>query len=240
MAKSAGNIERVAELPARGIDPLAFRYLCLTSRYRHTLEYTTASLDAAAAGLGSLRAGLRGLGPPPDDGSWTAPTTIHAGRAPDRPIGTVSGLAGHGATWAGSESGGPLADRAADPAARLSGPGRELHDRFVAAIDDDLDLPTALAVTREALRGPLPADERRWLVLDFDAILGLDLDRVWDAPQAVPTASADVEGLLAERTAARAARDFARADAIRDELAGQGWVVVDGPDGSTLRPSAGG
>jgi cysteinyl-tRNA synthetase len=49
MAKSAGNIERVAELPDRGIDPVAFRDLCLTSRYRHKLEYTAASLEAAAA-----------------------------------------------------------------------------------------------------------------------------------------------------------------------------------------------
>jgi cysteinyl-tRNA synthetase len=92
MAKSAGNIERVAELAERGIDPLAFRYLCLTSRYRHKLEYTAASRDAAAAGLESLRSGLRGLGPPPVDGPWRAPAVIRAGRAADRPIGTVAGM----------------------------------------------------------------------------------------------------------------------------------------------------
>src|SRR6266480_1420547 len=51
MAKSAGNIERIADVAARGIDPLAVRYLSLTSRYRHKLEYTDASLAAAAAGL---------------------------------------------------------------------------------------------------------------------------------------------------------------------------------------------
>src|SRR5712691_9742478 len=96
MAKSAGNIERVAELADRGIDPLAFRYLCLTSRYRHKLEYTPASLTAAAAALESLRVGLRGLAPPPADGPWRAPVVIRAGRAPDRPVGTVAGVAGHG------------------------------------------------------------------------------------------------------------------------------------------------
>ena len=235
MAKSAGNIERVAELADRGIDPLAFRYLCLTSRYRHTLEYTPASLAAAAAGLESLRVGLRGLAAPPTDGPWRAPDVIRAGRAPDRPVGTVAGVAGHGRGGAESAAGTPLPDRATAPAARLSAAGRELHDRFVAAIDDDLDMPTALAVTREVLRAPLSEDERRWLILDVDAVLGLDLDRVWDAhPAAV--APGEVQALLADRTAARAARDFERADAMRDELAALGWDVVDGPDGSTVRP----
>jgi cysteinyl-tRNA synthetase len=134
-----------------------------------------------------------------------------------------------------SETGTPLPDRAASPAARLSAAGRELHDRFVAAIDDDLDMPTALAVTREVLRASLIEDERRWLILDADAVLGLDLDRVWDA-HPVAAAPTEVQALLADRTAAREARDFARADAIRDELAALGWDVLDGPDGSTVQP----
>ena len=44
-----GNIERIADVAERGIDPLAFRYLALTSRYRHKLEYTPESLAAPAA-----------------------------------------------------------------------------------------------------------------------------------------------------------------------------------------------
>ena len=235
MAKSAGNIERVAELADRGIDPLAFRYLCLTSRYRHKLEYTPASLDAAAAGLDSLRSGLRALGAPPAEGPWRAPIVIRAGRAADRPIGTAGGVAGHGTEAGGSGVAVPLVDRAAFPVAPLSAEGHEFHDRFVEAIDNDLDLPTALAATREVLRSTLNADERRWLILDADAILGLDLDRVWDTAAAVVAPTDDIEALLAERTAARAARDYRRADAIRDDLAGRGWEIVDEPGGSTLR-----
>ncbi|HLQ48550.1 MAG TPA: cysteine--tRNA ligase [Candidatus Dormibacteraeota bacterium] len=235
MAKSAGNIERVSDLSDRGIDPLAFRYLCLTSRYRHKLEYTAASLAAAAAGLESLRAGLRALGPPPVDGPWRAPVVIRAGRAPDRPVGTVEGLAGHGGSAGDPAASEQLSDRATSPAAPLSAAGRELHDRFVAAIDDDLDMPTALAVTREVLRAPLGEDERRWLILDADAVLGLDLDRAWESgPSAV--APGDVEALLADRTAARVAGDYGRADSIRADLADRGWEIVDGPGRSTLRP----
>src|SRR5215212_10544963 len=81
MAKSAGNIERIADVAARGIDPLAFRYLCLTSRYRHKLEYTDESLASAAAGLGSLRAAVGALGAAPEAGPWVLPAPLRAGEA---------------------------------------------------------------------------------------------------------------------------------------------------------------
>jgi cysteinyl-tRNA synthetase len=232
MAKSAGNIERIADVADRGIDPLAFRYLALTSRYRHKLEYTPESLAGAAAGLESLRERLRALGEPPADGPWAAPPPLRAGPAPDRPLGTVEGVTGHG----GGESV-RLSDRAHAPSVPLSPEGRALHDRFVDAIDDDLDLPTALAVVREAIRAPIPDDERRWLALDADFVLGLDLDRAWstDRDAAEGTAPAEILALLDERTAARAARDFARADELRSRLSEQGWEVVDSPDGSVVR-----
>ena len=107
----------------------------------------------------------------------------------------------------------------------------------MAALDDDLDLPAALVVVRETLRSDLPADERRWLVLDADAVLGLDLHRVWErdsarADEAIP---AEVTTLLAQREAARSGRDYARADALRDEIGELGWDVVDAPEGSTVR-----
>src|SRR5829696_7670428 len=97
MAKSAGNIERIADVAARGLDPLAVRYLFLTSRYRHKLEYTDESLAAAAAGLTSLRAGLTGLGAAPAEGPWAAPAVLRARAAGDRPGGVSTATAGHGA-----------------------------------------------------------------------------------------------------------------------------------------------
>jgi cysteinyl-tRNA synthetase len=229
MAKSAGNIERIADVAGRGIHPLAFRYLCLTSRYRHKLEYTDASLAAAAAGLASLRSGLEALGPAPDDGPWKPPVALRAGTAAARPVGAASGTAGNG-----DGSTGPLSDRAHDPAAALSAAGRAIHDRFVAALDDDLDLPAALAVVRETLRADVATDERRWLILDADFVLGLDLDRS-DRPAAADAElPAEVNALLAERAAARAARDFATSDRIRTALAGQGYTVTDGPAGQAV------
>ncbi len=233
MAKSAGNFQRVTELTDQGIDPLALRYLAMTSRYSHKLDYSDASIRGAASALASLRARLRGLGPAPANGPWAAPVPLLAGAAGDRPEGVAVDVAGHG----GGGSMTPT-DRAQAPVAPLSEAGLTFHARFVEAIDDDLDLPSALAVIREILRADLPADERRWLVLDADAVLGLGLHTVWsDSTAAARTGQpipADVKALLAARTEARSARDFARADALRTEIEAAGWTVTDSPTASIV------
>ncbi len=215
MAKSAGNFQRVTELSDRGVDPLAFRYLALTSRYGRKLNYSDASLTSAAAGLASIRARLRARGPPPADGPWAAPALVELS----------------------ADNVGPAFDRAHAPVAPLSTDGRRRHDAFVAALDDDLDLPTALALVRETLRSDLPADERRWLALDADAVLGLDLHRVWeaDAQTVDSTVPKEVTALVDARAEARTARDFAKADTLRGEIEALGWEVVDRPSGSDAR-----
>ena len=244
MAKSAGNFERVTELRDRGIDPLAFRYLVMTVRYGRKLNFSSASIDAAAAALASLRSRLRRLGPPATDGPWAAPAPLRAGFAGTRPVGVAEGVAGHQVDPAALRASRDftLRDRADAPSAPLSPAGRAWHDRFVAAVDEDLDLPTALAIVREMLRAELPADERRWLVLDADLVLGLDLDRVWDKAAATSDGTGPGDqlspaavALLEEREAARSRRDWSRADALRAELAAMGVEVTDGPTGTTWR-----
>ena len=102
-------------------------------------------------------------------------------------------------------------------------------------IDDDLDLPVALALLREILKAPLAADERRWLVLDADIVFGLGLDRVWSEAEAGGVTPGEITVLVEARDAARAARDWARADstarrARRPRLGGRGWARrLDGP-----------
>jgi cysteinyl-tRNA synthetase len=124
-------------------------------------------------------------------------------------------------------------DRAGTPVAPLSPAGRTVHERFVSAIDDDLDLPTALAVVREILRSDIDPDERRWLTLDADFVLGLDLHRVWEDAHAIGV-PVDVQSLADERVAARAAADYGRSDELRDQLGELGWSVKDSPRGQEL------
>jgi cysteinyl-tRNA synthetase len=223
MSKSAGNFQRITELGEDGLDPLAFRYLCLTSRYARKLNLSDRSIAAAAAGLESLRAELVALGPAPASAPWAAPAPLVAGASPDRPAGVASRLTGHG-----EPTGLGLADRASSPSAPLSPAGRALHDQFTAAIDDDLDTPAALRIARQTLRAKLPADERRWLVLDMVFVLGLDLHR--STAVDLPAGAAE---LLAARAKARADRDFAAADRLREELRQLGVEPIDLADGTS-------
>jgi cysteinyl-tRNA synthetase len=111
------------------------------------------------------------------------------------------------------------------------------RERFVSARRDDLNAPRALAVALEVARaGELSAAERRALLLEFDTWLGLDLV-VADPPGAESESDPRIDGLVAEREAARRSRDFARADRIRDELAAQGIVLEDTPEGPRWRRS---
>jgi cysteinyl-tRNA synthetase len=110
-----------------------------------------------------------------------------------------------------------------------------LMERFRSAVRDDLNAPRALAVAWEAARSTDLLPPERWALLRrFDDFLGLDLGR------AVPrraTSESDprIDALLAQREAARAARDFGESDRIRDELAAEGVVIEDTPEGPRWR-----
>ncbi|HCP74525.1 MAG TPA: cysteine--tRNA ligase [Ktedonobacter sp.] len=109
----------------------------------------------------------------------------------------------------------------------------QVRDAFHTAINDDLDLPTALSITREVARdNTIDAAERRHLILDFDRVLGLRLDTV--EAKAPRTVSAEVLALVKQRDEARAARDWKRSDEIRDLLKTQGYEVRDTPKGTEL------
>jgi cysteinyl-tRNA synthetase len=104
--------------------------------------------------------------------------------------------------------------------------------RFYAALCDDLNAPRALAVTWEVARAAeLAPVDRKALLLDFDQVLGLDLAHAVPPELAVET-DARIDALVAERQAARGRRDFVTADRIRDELAAEGIVIEDTPEGA--------
>jgi cysteinyl-tRNA synthetase len=119
---------------------------------------------------------------------------------------------------------------------------------FIAALDDDLNTPQALAVlfnlARDANRSSDPA-ERAVLAARLRAsaallgLLGADPD-AWFMTETGDGLSAEqVETLLADRRAARASRDFRRADQIRDQLVAAGILIEDSAEGTRWRRSAG-
>ncbi|HJV04971.1 MAG TPA: cysteine--tRNA ligase, partial [Actinomycetota bacterium] len=125
------------------------------------------------------------------------------------------------AEWSGAERDG------------LSPEARDLDRRFRDGVADDLDLPAALVVLNEAVTSPIGPGEKGQLLASWDAVLGLDLERLAREGYEIP---AEVEALVAERDEARGRRDFGRSDRIRDRLIEMGWEVMDTPDGTRVRP----
>ncbi len=108
--------------------------------------------------------------------------------------------------------------------------------RFWSFLADDLNAPRALSVVWDVVRDPSLGPAERWAFLaDADRALGFDLaDAV--APDADASGSDPrIDALVVERSAARAAREFATSDRIRDELAAEGVELVDSPEGTTWR-----
>ena len=110
----------------------------------------------------------------------------------------------------------------------------ELLDRFDAAISEDLNTPLALTVLDEivALKKVAPAEKLAAIGV-VDAVLGLGLltlDRtaLRLRPKAAAIDEAAIASVLDQRRAARADKDFARSDALRDELSTAGVDVMDG------------
>jgi cysteinyl-tRNA synthetase len=111
----------------------------------------------------------------------------------------------------------------------------ELLERFDDALAHDFNTPRALAAVfdwvREANRSPSGTAGRQDLEDMLDTLGLANLLEV-----EVPEAPAEAVDLLRRREEARAQRDFARADALRDELTELGWQVRDSPQGPELLP----
>ena len=208
MSKSLGNYRTVVEMldehPDNG---RAFRLLVLQTHYRKTMEVNAelmASARAACQRLDALVRRLHGADAEPDE------TTVLESRPVDQVLERVD------------EKG---AKRMADA----------LESRFQSAMDLDMSTPLALSRIFEMLRranaaldegsvqGPVLARK----VIELAGVLGLKADTASEASRDLA-----IEDLVARRQAARDAKDWAAADALRDELSALGVVVEDTPAGS--------
>ena len=104
--------------------------------------------------------------------------------------------------------------------------------RFMEEINNDLNMPKALAVTWDLVRSDLPDAVKKATLLAFDNIFGLDIG-VWQ-PETVEI-PAEIEAMAAERQAARTARDWARSDELRDAIEAAGYTVEDTREGPRVK-----
>lgn len=214
MSKSLGNFTSLSDLLEHH-DPRAYRLLVLRSHYRSPIEVTQTTIEDAKKALDRLDAMARrfGVGKRSGDiaGDKSAPTQLFDDR-----------IASH-------------------QAGERSSCDEEAISQFCSAMDDDLDTPRALAsvfelVTRaNSLADSRELDSAEKLAMTASvlcAAMGLTL--VDDAGS--PDSGSDVESLVNQRDEARKARDWSKADLIREELVKLGFVVEDGPSGTVVRP----
>lgn len=106
------------------------------------------------------------------------------------------------------------------------------RDAFMEALGNDINTSQALTVVYDVLKAELN-DASKWaLINEFDSVLSLDLTKETDAVEEDDELTAFVEAKIEERKAAKKAKDFAKADAIRDELLEKGIELKDTREGT--------
>ena len=106
--------------------------------------------------------------------------------------------------------------------------------RFREALANDLDMPSAVRAVNDLDRSPdVPPGDKRALLASWDHVLGLDIER---EARAAWEPNAEILRLVEERDAARETKDYARSDALRDELQAMDLEVMDTSEGTRVRP----
>ena len=108
----------------------------------------------------------------------------------------------------------------------------ELIGKFKEAMDNDLNTSLGVTVVYDVLKADTDDATKRYVLGELDKVLSLNLlvEKEESAKESDPQ-SAEIEALIAKRTEARKNKDWATADAIRDQLAAMKVVVVDTKDG---------
>jgi len=181
MSKSKGNLTILDDLIKKGINPLAYRYLCLTAHYRSQLIFSKQNLQASQNALDKIYNKIQEL----------KTKTI-------KPINKKE--------------------------------IKSYQDKFLKLINDDLDMPQALALFWKVLNSKkLSNNEKYFLALDWDKVLGLNLNNI--KKQEIPE---QVKKLVKQREKYRIEKKWEKADEIRKEIEKLGYSVEDTKKGTKI------
>ena len=216
MSKSLGNFHTVRELVDEGHDPAAIRWVLLSAHYRSELNFTSAGLADATEAVQRLLDFRRRL---------------------------EEGRGGGGEAGAATGTGREAADVATGAGGELGARARRHLDDFDRAMDQDLNVPRALAslwgLVRDgnaALDAPGGVGRRGRRAL-LDALAGMDralgvLGLAARAREVDDATGRRIQETVEARDRARKARDFATADRLRAELEAEGVRLEDTPEGT--------
>ena len=110
---------------------------------------------------------------------------------------------------------------------------KEWHDKFAEAVGNDCNTAMGITLLYDVLKSELNGATRLKVIEDYDSVLSLNLLKEDAGEEVDDELAAYVEEMIAQRTQAKKDKDYARADAIRDELAAKGIVIKDTREGVT-------
>ena len=181
MSKSKGNITILDDLIKKGINPLAYRYLCLTAHYRSQLIFSEENLQASQNALDKIYNKIQELK---------------------------------------TKTSKPINKKEI----------KSYQDKFLKLINDDLDMPQALALFWKVLNSKkLSNNEKYVLALDWDKVLGLNLNNI--KKQEIPE---QIKKLAKQREKYRIEKQWEKADQIRKEIEELGYNVEDTKKGTKI------
>ncbi len=105
------------------------------------------------------------------------------------------------------------------------------NQQFKAALEDDFNTPQILALVWEIAKSNIPPFDKYQLILSFDKVLGLRLDKDTDKDKEIPE---NIQTLVKEREDARKAGDWGKSDELRDKIDRLGYSVNDIPEGTKI------
>ncbi len=215
MSKSKGNFLRLQSLIDKGYDALDYRFFLLGAHYRKQIYFSWDAMDGAKNGrLGLLQ------------------RICKLAKAASSKDSLVKNDKSFKKGQAALEDG-------------LSQKAKEYLESFRAAMENDLATPVALSQVQKVVKdSSIAPQEALDLVARMDSVLGLNLIKcaieLYDKEESSANSqslhegdpeAAEIDALVNERVQAKKAKDFARADQIRDQLTQRGILVTDTPNG---------
>ena len=192
MGKSKGNIITIQSLIEKKLNPLAFRYLCLTAHYRSKLNFSWTTIKGAQRGLDNLYQKVRAI-----------KTDIKKGEI----------------------------KQFKPEELKIDKKIKKYQSRFLSFINDDLDLPKALALIWQLIKDEKIANKEKYaLLLDFDTVLGLGLDKI--KKEKIPK---EILELVKKREEERQKKDWLKTDKIRIKIKQMGYLVEDTKQGPKVK-----
>jgi len=192
MGKSKGNIITIQSLIEKKLNPLAFRYLCLTAHYRSKLNFSWTTIKGAQRGLDNLYQKVRAI-----------KTDIKKGEI----------------------------KQFKPEELKINKKIKKYQSRFLSFINDDLDLPKALALMWQLIKDEKIANKEKYaLLLGFDTVLGLGLDKI--KKEKIPK---EILELVKKREEERQKKDWLKTDKIRVKIKQMGYLVEDTKQGPKVK-----